>query len=194
MEWLSVEENVDYLPYIYKERSSIVQELRSVKEKLEALYGVADVVLAGGAPRDWLHGMQARDFDMFYYLEDIPIEQPVLDDHLGVYPVGDEYSYEGNKDIATVHEYRREYKKVQLVRCTRPPLKVVENFPINLSQVWMDCTGKINASSLFKHGMNSKTIQALVPDVKWSYVSKILPRYSEYAYIPHGWRDENESE
>ena len=137
----------------------------------------------------------ARDFDFFYYLPKVSESKMVLDDHIGVKQIGDEYSYGGDSNILTVHEYRLKYKSVQLIRCVKPPLEVAAEFPINLSQIAMNCNGEINSSSLFKHGVAGKTIQAISPDgCRWSYLQKILPRFSDYAYIPYGWREEDESE
>jgi len=117
------------------------------------------------------------------------------------------YGCEGHGIIHSVHEYEAtkysprakstKYTKVQLIQTNDDALKVIKNFPISLSRIWMDKEGEIECDFFYASSYNSRIIHELNESHGWNYVyiNKILGRFSKYAFAPmryDGRRDEKD--
>lgn len=162
--------------------------------------------IAGGAPRDWHHGIGCRDVDIFYQQPPVPersTEELIrymrffkkcnnLGQHVGNYYFLDTYEASG-QGIIGLHEYpvyqgALRHRKVQLIELNRDPLEVIKDFPINLSRIWMDRSGKIECHRDYAWGYNNGFLWALHDkQYYYPYIEKILGRYSRYGFIPHRW-------
>lgn len=168
--------------------------------------------VAGGAPRDWHHGWGCRDIDIFYsvpkYAKEgitnmMNMEYDKLDQDYSNYG----YGCEGHGIIHSVHEYEAtkyspkakstKYTKVQLIQTNDDALKVIQNFPISLSRIWMDKEGEIECDFFYANTYNTRIISELNESHGWNYVylDKILGRFPTYAFSPlrfKGRRDKEE--
>lgn len=100
-----------------------------------------DVLLAGGAPRDWHIGEKARDLDFFIYSETPEKDAKILSERLGINLVnlGDKYDEMMGEEPALLGVFEGEMHKqiVQLIFVAIPPIEFVkEKFDISVCKVW----------------------------------------------------------
>ena len=155
--------------------------------------------IAGGAPRDWHHGWGCRDVDIFFSVPEDYESLTQATQHLSQFKMlgeayGVDYSYGcGEQGINAIYEYpihqgSLKYRKVQLIWLRKKPLGVIQDFPINMSHIWMDSAGRITCNHNYAWGYNSGIIRP-VNDTQYiyPYLEKLLPRYSSYCFIPATW-------
>jgi len=172
---------------------------RQLKKFLSAMPEGTEAYIAGGAPRDWHHGWGCRDIDIFFK---VPDDFKSLNDaysHLSQFKImgeayGVDYSYGcGEQGILTIHEYpihqgSLRYRKVQLIRLKQKPLDIINNFPINMSHIWMDSSGRITCNHHYQHGYDTSILRNVNnSQYYYPYLEKILPRMSTYAFVPNTW-------
>jgi len=195
--------------YAKREQKKALRILREFKSNLPE---GSEAIIAGGAPRDWHHTWGCRDIDIFYY---IPNQKPLthlshktntqvpshldipnlvcMEDTSGYY--FDALDDTGHNAIINIHEYeikRRNsalnHRKVQLIELRIKPVDYVVKFPISLSQIYMDTTGKIKSLDMYDIGYNSNLIYELHRHTwNYGYINKILGRFSDYGFIPYLW-------
>lgn len=172
---------------------------RHLKQLLANLPKGSKAVIAGGAPRDWHHGWGCRDVDIFYQTNEMSnkyIQQKANVTRNSYY---NGYGY-GENDIMTIHEYPiysgcLKYRKVQLIRTIKDPMLTIRNFPINLSRIWMDNTGKIMCDHHYEWGYNHRMIHQ-VNHSQWvyPYLRKIMGRYHQYGFMPINWHTREQTD
>lgn len=166
---------------------------RHLQRLLRQLPSGSEAYIAGGAPRDWHHGWGCRDIDIFFKT---PEEDSLNLKYRGLKDIS-QYSYYNGKELIDVHEYPvssgfLKFRNVQLIRLAIDPLKFINHFPINMSRVWMDMKGKVRCSEEYKIGYYGKYFLELHREQwNYAYISKILGRYSNYAFIPYKWKDDS---
>jgi len=157
--------------------------------------------VAGGAPRDWHHGLGCRDIDIFYSVpeefrlhvtNEMDKEYSKLSEDYSNYG----YGVNGHGLLHSVHEYdatkysprakSTEYTKVQLIQTKINALDVIKDFPISLSRIWMNKEGDIECDFFYANSYNSRIINELNESHGWNYVylDKILGRFPMYAFSP----------
>jgi len=127
----------------------------------------------------YLNDSMQQYWDDTYYNKDGYIEiEGIGKDVLG--PIDARY-------IKRVHSYNTKgrYSPIQLIEVDRNPLEVILDFPINMSKIIMEKSGKIYAFEDYMLGYEYKYIVELHrKQYNYSYLNKILGRYHEYAFIP----------
>jgi len=155
--------------------------------------------IAGGAPRDWHHGWGCRDIDIFFktpddfnsltktskYLEQFKLQGKAYGEYC--------YGVDDSQGVLSIHEYpiyqgSLRSRTVQLIRLKKDPLDIIKAFPINMSRIWMDKSGRIECDPLYNLGYTGRFItQCNFSQWPYPYLNKILTRYHQYAYIPVNW-------
>jgi len=170
-----------------------------LRKFLKAMPEGTEAYIAGGAPRDWHHGWGCRDVDIFFHVPENGDALTQTVQHLSQYTLlgeayGSDYSYGcGEQGINSIYEYpihqgSLRYRKVQLIWLRKRPLDVIRNFPMNMSHIWMDRNGIITCDYHYRLGYNSSVLRpANDSQYIYPYLEKILPRYSNYAFIPTIW-------
>lgn len=172
---------------------------RQLNKFLKAMPKGTTAYIAGGAPRDWHHGWGCRDVDIFFSVKENAEALTQTMQHLSQYKLlneayGCDYSYGcGEQGINAIWEYpvhqgSLRYRKIQLIWVRESPLTVINNFPINMSHIWMDLTGRITCNHHYQHGYDTSILRN-VNDSQYyyPYLEKILPRMSKYAFVPNTW-------
>ena len=174
---------------------------RQLNKFLQAMPVGTEAYIAGGAPRDWHHGWGCRDVDIFFYVPEQTDALTQTVQHLSQYTLlgeayGSDYSYGcGEQGINSIYEYpihqgSLRHRKVQLIWLRKRPLDVIRNFPVNMSHIWMDRKGTITCDFHYQLGYNKSVIRpANNTQYIYPYLEKILPRYSNYAFVPMNWND-----
>lgn len=128
-----------------------------------------DVVLAGGAPRDWLVGREANDIDVWlrsYNIEGVKeLLCLMLDGPLEFKDI-DLEDYQINRDLDIDHIIEFDYKGVQmqLIFSSGKQLDfnvahIIRSFDISICKAWMDLdTGELKAAPEFFEDMMRKRI------------------------------------
>ncbi len=118
-----------------------IAKQKALADRVYALLGKFDVLLAGGAPRDWHIGQEARDLDFYIYSNTPEIdakELGVLID-TALTPLGGD-GYEemmGEPSLLAVYEGETHGQKVQFMFVNISPLYFVrEKFDISVCKVW----------------------------------------------------------
>jgi len=172
------------------QKKSALRLLRKLKSELPP-DGIC--YISGGSLRDWHHGFGCRDIDIFYHVPSDPFYKPKSFGKLET--LGDYTEYYKNGNILSVSEYKcthgaLKYRPIQFICLNEDPLGVIQcDFPMNLSRIWMGVDGKIFATDEYETGYNSRIIVEL-DNSTWNYVylNKILGRFSEYSFMPYGWK------
>jgi len=172
---------------------------RQLNKFLQAMPVGTEAYIAGGAPRDWHHGWGCRDVDIFFYVPENVNALTKTTEHLSQYKLlseaySSDYSYGcGEQGINAIYEYpihqgSLRYRTIQLIWLRKRPLDVIRNFPMNMSHIWMDRKGIITCDYHYRLGYNSSVLRpANDSQYIYPYLEKILPRYSNYAFIPTIW-------
>ena len=152
-------------------------------------------VLAGGAVRDMLIGLEPRDYDIYTQL---PYDDWVIDLIVPARAAqfGHTFTRMGGANSYADTNYENEYgygnimvfdgemlgKKVQIIdQSLDPGDEVAANFCCSFSDCWMDSVGKIHVSPRFAGTLNSKEI--LFDDrAKDEYKKKIFRKFLKYGY------------
>tara|TARA_R100000687_G_C6439009_1_gene159537 strand:+ start:749 stop:1384 length:636 start_codon:yes stop_codon:yes gene_type:complete len=120
-----------------------IAKQKALADRVYAILGDHyDILLAGGAPRDWHIGQEARDLD--FYIFSVTPEGDFLDvaERLGVElnPLGDkqyEELMDGEPDLRGVFEGEMYGQKVQFMFVALNPLQFVkEKFDLSICKVW----------------------------------------------------------
>jgi len=157
--------------------------------------------IAGGAPRDWHHGWGCRDIDIFFRVpadhnNDLAATLHLHKHYDRIHHKYHSYEYDG-QGVMSVHEVPAtkfsnaksvQYTNVQLIRVQDHPLKVIKDFPISLSRIWMNPEGEVECDLWYRSGYNHYTIYEVnTKQYNYRYLEKILPRFSAYTFIPKYW-------
>jgi len=172
---------------------TVSREIVAATELLQQIWDTCEInaFIAGGAPRDWDHGMASRDFDI-YFEGDISKLKHKMVPLAEAEDYSNPYSDEG---IVSVKESVIEFKNVgitktvQFVECDRNPHDVIRNFPFGMSQAYMNrYASAILTTDAYDAGKRNRMFTALRHhDRSYIYIAKILPRYQSYGFTPVGW-------
>jgi len=182
--------------YVDNQIKVAINELTRIQDILKKydMDREADAMIAGGAPRDWIHGHGARDIDIFYHLEDENMSP--FSNSIGVRELGGYSDYEDANGIVSVHEYStRNHTAIQLIRTKIPVLQHIRtHFPMNMCKVWMNEDGDIGYDKSFEWGYENKIIYQVIPGWHYRYLNKILGRYRDYGFLPMNWETAEQRE
>lgn len=106
--------------------------VQSILEMLRQYF--PDVILAGGAPRDWYYGNPVKDYDFFAKLDDHQFEK--LNKNLDITP---SMSIEYEDSHFLTYNFSLHGLSCQLILVVdKTALEHVEEFPVNVSQCYLD--------------------------------------------------------
>ncbi len=149
-------------------------------------------MLAGGAPRDWSFGREADDLDFYIHLRNLSI----TDFHKQLYDFGllreplypsDQTIYENYRETSAVRwvvSVRYEGCKLQIVVMHKPVLEsVLQHFSLSICNVWYK-NQTMRITDAFSRTVEEKTMRQVQEAFGSGYVSKILAKFPDYAFIP----------
>jgi len=177
-------------PIAKLQKRAALRLLRKLKAELPP-EGICYV--SGGAPRDWHHGWGCRDVDIFYHVPNKPNWLPKSFKKLDTTDVyANEYPTRGYIHSVTEYECNSgalKYRPIQFIHTNQDPLGIIQcDFPISLSRIWMGVDGKIFASHEYEISYNHRIIHEESNHTwNYTYLDKILGRYRDYCFMPHGW-------
>jgi hypothetical protein len=193
-------------PYLSAQMTAGLYHLRRFNKLLPE---GSSAYISGGFLRDLHHGFGCRDVDIFYYIPEDKLEthyDPIQDkqvmSHLSELPklkvLGEGYGgydyceHQGIQDIYeyTVNRGTLKYREIQLIRLKCDPVKIITDFPINMSRIWMGIDGIIHTDISYDWGYENSTMKEM-HGKQWNYMylAKILGRYNHYAFYPHSYFD-----
>jgi|SRR4028118_202838 hypothetical protein len=166
-----------------------------VLEKLELLDRWC--IVAGGAPRDWYLGNEAKDIDVYLYDSRktyvYASQREGLLKALG-FEIDSKHEdwtvpelYKSNHYIAHLYNSTFLGETVQIIFVSEPTfVSVIDTFPISISKVWYK-GGEVYTTDDFdrsiKHKILYKTVDSYEEDNK--YLLKIREKFSDYKYLTY---------
>lgn len=151
-----------------------------------------DVLVAGGAPRDWFLGKLASDIDIY-------IESNTVRNHLDIISQLDDLGFKivEIKDASDFTElyakadylrlvidclYKNQNIQIMLVGCE--VIKVTEGFPLSICKIMFDRDDGILMTPSFLNGYKKKTIYVEHPHYQdeHPYVVKIRNKFPDWKY------------
>lgn len=148
-------------------------------------------IIAGGAPRDWEHGIVARDVDIFLNVPNswtINVMTRQLNNVCGIRPSafkGEERMqwYEKNPDIRAVFDWNYLGVDFQFVIVRKPVFDYHDNFPLSICQA-MRKNFKNYMTTDFNASKNTKQIYITnkLYNNADAYVTKVLSKYKDMGY------------
>jgi hypothetical protein len=175
--------------------SSLIVWQQSVADSLLAKLEAIDphCIIAGGAPRDWYLGLQAKDLDVYLY-----VPQNSLLRHfktqlaaIGITNIEqsalsvDDDRYISNPLVRWVFNYEESGEKVQLIVMKESTYtSVVQHFPLSICKVWYKGGKIIPYSRQFTETTDRKSIVKTGTEYSsdgW-YIDKIRDKFPEFAY------------
>lgn len=177
----------------------------------------SQVILAGGAPRDWMKGQVANDLDFYLYRpEDSPIQRDLYEvlngpfdgprlkgmtrsqfkerkEELGDGSI-DQYDFE-TSDLTAVYETGVFGFKIQIMQWERPledGFDVVNSFMFSDSMLMLDRNFRLNVSPAYRVTSATGKIYCREPetDIGKKYYDKIAARHKPEDLLP--WDNFNE--
>jgi len=156
-------------------------------------------IIAGGAPRDWEHGIVARDVDIFLNVPDswtIGVMTRQLNNVCDIRPSafkGEERMqwYEKNPDIRAVFDWNYLGVDFQFVIVRKPVFDYHDNFPLSICQA-MRKNFKNRVTTDFNASKNTK--QLYITNKLYNnadaYVQKVVEKYKFEGYKFVGTRED----
>ena len=153
-----------------------------------------DVLVAGGAPRDWFLGKIASDIDIYIEINNtrnyIDIDMISQLDDLGFKIVEiknandftELYSKADYLQLVISCLYKNQNVQIMLVGCK--VIKVTEGFPLSICKIMFDRDGGIIMTPSFLNGYRKKTIYVEHPRYQdeHPYVMKIRNKFPDWKY------------
>lgn len=156
-------------------------------------------IIAGGAPRDWEHGIVARDVDIFLNVPDswtINVIARQLNNTCCIRPSafkGEERMqwYEKNPDIRAVFDWNHFGVDFQFIIVRKPVFDYHDNFPLSICQV-MRKNFKNYSTTDFNASKNTKQIYITnkLYNNADAYVTKVLSKYKDMGYTFVGSKED----
>jgi hypothetical protein len=174
-----------------------IEHQKSVADKVLKKLQLLDqwCIVAGGAPRDWYLGNEAKDIDIYLYDSRSTYvyasQREGLLEALG-FEIDSKYEeweipelYQSNHYV--VHLYNSTYlgEKIQIIFVSKPTfVSVIDTFPISISKAWYK-GGEIYTTDDFdlsiKHKILFKTVDSYEENNK--YLLKIKEKFNGYKYV-----------
>lgn len=150
-----------------------------------------DVMLAGGAPRDWDNGKAAKDLDIYIQGKENESSWSVahrvfqvlsrLD--LNIERVEDSnYGSQRDNGISAVYNLKASIVPVQIVICEKSQEQVLELFDCSTSKIYMRQLGYILKSDEYVVGKKYKTYFLRI-DANEEYKERIRAKFPDYKEI-----------
>jgi hypothetical protein len=156
-------------------------------------------IITGGAPRDWEHGMMARDVDIFLNVPNswtIGVIARQLNNVCGIRPSafkGEERMqwYEKNPDIRAVFDWRHFGVDFQFIIVNKPVFDYHQNFPLSICQV-MRKNFNTKVTTDFNASKNTKEIYITnkLYNNADTYVAKVVSKYKDMGYSFVGTKED----
>lgn len=156
-------------------------------------------IIAGGAPRDWEHGMMARDVDIFLNVPNswtISVMTRQLNNVCDIRPSafkGEERMqwYEKNPDIRAVFDWQHLGVDFQFIIVNKPVFDYHQNFPLSICQI-MRKNFKNYVTTDFNASKNTKEIYITnkLYNNADAYVTKVLSKYKDMGYTFVGSKED----
>lgn len=154
-----------------------------------------DVVIAGGAPRDWLFDRQAKDIDV--YLRGINgesnfdfanrISQALDNSRVEDVTSTNEYVLNMNNGVLGVFNVHSCYLPVQVIRCDRAPLGMLATFHCSLSKAFALPSGidnNLSISGNWEFDLSRKYHMNMIKkDFDPKYISKIQQKFPNFTQV-----------
>lgn len=160
-----------------------------VFNELVSYYG-ENVVLAGGAPRDWWFGNPATDLDFFIRIVNgKKHKDKFVVEKFGAIEKKKNPNYEGNPLLEKVYEVSYSGVKLNFIFINTEPIDVIKAFPVNVSMVWYNFNNDFHQFSylnLFKIGVEMNALIDMETDTYKTnyYVDKIRNKFPGMDYYP----------
>lgn len=144
----------------------------------------SNVILAGGAPRDWFFGNPAQDLDI--YLHGFGLESQLLD--LGFDFAWREfeqlYEYESNPYLIEIYSGMYDGVNVQIMNFNVDisPEVVLKTFLLDICRVWYK-DREIHTHKHFDESVSHKIIRKVGLYDNPHYVGKIVSRFPDFLFI-----------
>ena len=142
-----------------------------------------DIVIGGGAPRDWHFGRLAKDFDIY-------VQGKTFEDYLSVgnrieklgiklkdvTASSPEYTGKSDNGVLGVYNVVNLYHPVQIIVCDRFPSQMVNTFMTSISKIYMTKYGNTYKDSTFDIGKEYNCI-FIEENADPKYINKILQKF-----------------
>ena len=159
---------------------SIENQKKIADEILTKLSIIDDnVILAGGAPRDWSFTKPASDLDFYIKKSnDLNLLPKILPS--GDMLVVDGTEYEPLLD-SIVNVYRTNYKGMSVDVVIMPPDTVdyIDHFTNNLCKIYYT-NGELHTTPYFEMAMKSKTMDIKLPIHLRRHINKMILKFPDY--------------
>lgn len=179
-----------------------IQEQKDISKKLLIKLSILDpcVVIAGGAPRDWVLGREANDLDVYLSYhpkltlgsnkESIARALGIDSDDiktLGVQfdeNVDRQTEYVVNPDVRSVYEFEYIGMKVQVINMHTEFVDVTE-FCFSICQAWTKDCERIHVTPDFQYSVDHKIVfkTGHFYSQKGAYIDKMKNRFPEYLFL-----------
>ena len=156
-------------------------------------------IIAGGAPRDWEHGIVARDVDIFLNVPDnwtistiVKQLNKVCMIRPSAYKTEDQMQwYEKNPDIRAVFDWGYNGVDFQFVIVRKPVFDYHDNFPLSICQA-MRKNLNTKVSTDFNASKNTKEIYITnkLYNNADTYVQKVVEKYKPNGYTFVGTKED----
>lgn len=168
-------------------KRQIEKQKEVATEMLRKLGIISNVVVAGGAPRDWYFGKPAKDID--YYIEAEPAH---VINALGVlgfkvtevkYPETFIAAYAKCEDVTCIIDLEYKGEKHQIMTCS-DLWHVVKSFPVDISKITFDLKDGLMPFADFTDCVKKKTmVVAAGYNLTDPYIQKIMQKFPDYSYV-----------
>ena len=185
-----IAQNMTRLEEINKERIELQKQFACVL--LERLLIVdPDVVVAGGAPRDWDNDRQAKDLDIYIQGKEYESTWSVAHRANRVLSTlgfsvsrqeSSDYDYLGQNGIAAVYDLKEVMVPAQLIICSVSQNKVIDMFDCSTSKIWMSPYGYVHKSPEYTVGKKYKTY-FLKEETKHEYKERMRNKFPNYKEV-----------
>jgi hypothetical protein len=176
----------------YSKQQRIINKQKDIAYDILQKLKVFDnnIVLAGGAVRDWYNNKPADDLDIYiqYFDVDKVIEGlPYLGLKLHMVKTSSLLdNYEKAWYLTDVLEIMYQNQKIQLMIVGVPTEGILKEFPINITRATMDKDRNFYYSKEFLLGFKEKTIENIL-DYRYNndhkYIQKIKSKFPDWNYL-----------
>ena len=177
-----------------------IEKLNEFQRVIQKFFPEKKVIIAGGAPRDILHGKKVKDIVVFIESKLFPKFSIIeaIGDMLHTEPTFTEDNTAYNKAFEVVNYDRGPCMlPVQLIFPRRDPVQdIKETFDYGLCQVWLDGGRKIHTTPAYWRDHNSKTFHFLLEgggSASSDHTERLQAKYPEWRFQGH-WELSRETE
>ena len=171
-----------------------IESQQIIADKVLAILQEVDhnVIVAGGAPRDWYFGNTAKDIDVYFDTSSHSVYDVtnLIETRLGSttqIKFGDALpeGYTGNPDLVYVMDVNIKGEDVQLMGINGDVItQAIEKFPVSISQIWWK-EGHYRSTEVFRIGYANKMIFKTGEEYssKIPYMQKIKEKFTDWQCV-----------